>query len=175
MEKFNQIVKKSLKWLAIVGALLILATIIGVLYDNWKFTVDEEIAFRCEIDFSNTDRSDEKIYLRFIIQSTPASRDRKNYWDGGLIVYRDRSSENEDKHYQYCQELEVEKVDVDNLYFREERYKNQLKVNRETFDVTITYDDGAIFNTKGCNEVDPQEYRDEVSESQDKVKGFNKI
>ena len=69
----------------------------------------------------------------------------------------------------------MEKVDVDNLYLREERFKNQLKVNRETFDVTITYDDGAIFNTKGCNEVDPQEYRDEVSESQDKVKGLNKI
>ncbi len=170
-----ELIKKIFKWIVVLIGLLILIVIVFVLYERWEHTIDEEIAFRCEIDFSNTDRSDEKIYLRFIIQSTPASRDRKNYWDGGLIVYRDRSSENEDKHYQYLQELEVEKVDVDNLYLREERFKNQLKVNRETFDVTITYDDGAIFNTKGCNEVDPQEYRDEVSESQDKVKGLNKI
>ena len=176
MEKFKQIVKKSLKLLVAVGALLLSVTIISSLYDGWRVSIDEEIAFSCELDTHGNDWSDEPIiWLRFIIQSTPQSRERRNYWDGGLILYKDRSSVNEEKHYHYLQQLEVEKVDIDNLYLREDRYKNQLKVNRETFEVTITYDDGAIFNTKGCDEVDPQEFRDFVSDSQEKVKVFNKI
>lgn len=171
-----ELIKKIFKWIGVLIGLLILIVIVFVLYERWEHTIDEEIAFVCDIE----DKGDAQV--RIILQSSPYSRDRKNYWDGGLILLRNVSSANEEKYFQYLAELSITKINSDVIELQDDSKFAQYTVNRENFSTTVEFlksgvdnESNEVWTARTCKEVEPDSLREKAEVSQEKVKGINKI
>ncbi len=171
-----KLIKKIFKWIGVLIGLLILFVIVSALYDTWEHTIDEEIAFVCDIE----DKGDAKV--RIILQSSPYSRDRKNYWDGGLILLTNASSANEEKYFQYLSELSITKINSDVIELKDDSKFAQYTINRENFSTTVEFlkrgienESNEVWTANTCQEVEPDSLREKAEVSQEKVKGINKI
>lgn len=127
MEKF----KKFLKITAIV--LVVLFVVLGIIsyVNNYLYTkartIDESLAFECATDGS------ERV-LKFVIHSTPKSRERAFYYSSGQAVSKISSSVTDEEVLQWL-DIKIVKRDIDYLTLEVPYGRGDyvLKLDRKNF------------------------------------------
>ena len=168
----KQFLKRIFKWAAILVGLMVLLLIGSIIFDNWKSSINEEIAFECEIEEL------EGASVKIILQSSPKSRDKQKYWNNGLSLVNNKSSTNEDKHYSYLEYLNITKVDLDFLYLKNDERNAEYKINRESFATSLKIigsDETREFTASICEEKEPSVFKESAQKSQAGLEGVNKI
>jgi hypothetical protein len=167
----KQFLKRIFKWVAILVGLMVLLLIGSIIFENWKSSINEEIAFECEIEEL------EGASFKIILQSSPKSRDKQKYWNNGLILLNNTSSTNEDKHYSYLGYLNITKVDLDFLYLRNHMEDTEYKINRESFATSMKLigSKKTRLTASICEEKEPSVFKESAQKSQAGLEDVNKI
>lgn len=177
MKDFLQKLKKFLKIAVIVVIVIFVAVGLVTAFDNHQRkvanTIDEEIGFRCNVE-------GETGYIRFILASTPNSRETGGYFVGGYIV-RVQKSEIDDTYLTILSDIKIRERNIDYIYLSNGPDDN-LKLNRKNLVLSLLdfkglYEDKdyEVLEDLQCEEIKAQQIRDHVKETNAKAEAANKI
>ena len=176
MKDFLQKLKKFLK-VAVIVVLVIVASL--ALYGAYDYqqrqvanTVDQEIAFKC-------DGEDLEGTLQFILTSTPKSRDTAKFYRNALVAQYEHSEETKTSSAKLITWL-IQERSVDFIIMENYLVNSKFSLNRKTFEILIftrskvatPYNDPIPAQ---CEQIEPQEIKDSVKESNEKADALNKI
>ena len=175
MKDFLQKLKKFLKIALIVVIVIFVAVGLITAFDNHqrKFanTIDEEIGFVC-------DGIEEDKYMRFILASTPNSRDTAKFYASAYVLLVEKSEESETA-YARLVPWTIKERTIDFIHIENSLANVKFKLNRKTFDLDIYTRENGIYlpepiPTK-CEQIEPQDIKDKVKETNAKADAENKI
>lgn len=164
MERLLNFLKKFFKWtiflaVALLGILFLIAK-----YNDHKYlianSVDEEIGLLCNSDKSNKEFDE---YYRFILQSSPNSREYSKYWKNIKLAVYEESKINKGKFQAWLINLGAITRTLDYVTVSDDNFI--YKFNRQNYSLSVfkVYQENEILDdTAPCDVVDASEIREYI-------------
>ena len=176
MNKLLEAIKKFLKIALIVVLVFFGGIALYTGFDNYKDkvarTVDEEIGFKCLVEEKDKN-------IRFILSSTPNSRNTETYYAKGSFIGYAESEINETVEAKLI-DAKIQERTVDYIYLNAgvsnfKLNRKNLELSSLSFNGTFKDKDYTVKQVYQCAEVEPQEIRDVVKNKNAEANSTNKV